>query len=228
VPNQAVIPWVPRADMYPSMSACQLPEFHRPAFHGSAHACSSRKMRGFPNWSAKYPAGVPGWAIRAMNGGDVGFAVAVAVARPAVAHASGGGPDSCCCCGHWKCLRHVRPGLKVGAAGADTVTTAGLSAVAVAVAVAGDAVTITGPGGCWPMNPGRRNRCSHVRPGMAAGTGTGGGGDARTSTPTAPQASLVMVSVRVTLPPAAIVAPDRFDAPDAALTSSSNCLVPEV
>src|SRR5215469_11548671 len=186
------------------MSACQLPEFHRPAFHGSAHACSRRRIRGLPNWSAKYPAVVPPLMIFATNAGAVGFAVAVAVARPAVAHASGGGPESCCCCGNWKCLRHACPGLNVGAAGADTVTTVGLSAAAVAVAVSGDATVRTGPGGCWLKNPGRRNCRSHVRPAIAAGTGGGGGGVARTSTPTAPQTSEVIVSVRVTLPPAAI------------------------
>jgi hypothetical protein len=49
-----------------------------------------------------------------------------------------------------------------------------------------------------------------------------------TSTAMMPQSSLAIVAVRVTLPPAAIVPPDRLLAPVAALTSSSNWRVPDV
>src|SRR5215472_1216492 len=146
------------------MSDCHVvapPEL--PALTIRFQTVSHRSMYGVPVASVKYWA-VPVPAVAARNRGltAAGPAVPVAVASPAVAHASGGGPDSCCCCGHWKCFRHVCPGLNVGAAAAETVTTVGFSAVAVAVAVSGGATVLSGTGGCWLLYWGLRNQRSHV------------------------------------------------------------------
>src|SRR5215469_693646 len=109
------------------MSDCQLPEFHRPAFHGSAHACSSSKNAGRPMLSVKYPA-VP--VPLAMNGAAVAVIVPAPVIEQVAWKVTGGcamggpangsaGPNAFDSAG-----RHARDheGTTAGAGGEDACT----------------------------------------------------------------------------------------------------------